>query len=966
MSVLKTKSVFIRNFHMPLWILCLVFSWSVLAQELTTYVSTLQNQGDFILSESGKSAPLIISPNDYKGVIRALKDLQSDINKVTNNESELIYSDKPEAKQIVIAGTLGKSTFIDNLVSEGKLDVQDISGKWEHYKIQVINAPIEGVDKALVIAGSDKRGTIYGIYDISEKIGVSPWYWWADTPVVHKPSLYVKSSVNHTQGPKVKYRGIFLNDEWPALSNWAHEKFGGFNSKFYQKVFELLLRLKANYLWPAMWPPRAFWNEDDKNADLANEMGIVMGTSHHEPLTRAHAEWKKKKFGAWNYATNPKRLEDFWEAGVQRSLNHETLYTIGMRGDGDEAMSEDTAIELLERVVKKQREIITNVTGKPAKKTPQLWALYKEVQEYYDQGMTVPDDVTLLLCDDNWGNIRKLPELDAKPRSGGYGIYYHFDYVGGPRSYRWINTNQIERTWEQMYLAYQHHVNNIWIVNVGDLKPMELPISFFLNLAWNPEQWYADNLQTFYTQWTKQQFGEHHTNEIADMLRMYTKYNNSIKHELLDENTYSLTHFNEWQRVAAEYAALARKSEAVKKALPEIYQDTYYQLVHFPIIASDNLVQMYYHDALNTRAAKQQRSTVNFHADKVKELFVKDSLLAVEHHTINSGKWNHMMSQTHIGYSSWNHPRTNIIPKTTRLDIPNEAKPALAVEGSDTIATQGETLTLPVFYSFNPKSHTIELFNQGQLPYDYKVVKCLKWIDKIQKKGKVKDSETLSISVKWDKLKPGITTDVIKIKTGDIMQSVAITAHKMDTSKSKGFIEQDGYIAIEADHFSSQVAPQPFQWKVVENLGKTGSSVISLPVEKGRVPLSKDSPKLSYNVHFVNKGKVKVHAYFSPTINYSTRGGMYYGLSFDDEKPLQINYDNEPTIFNYNGRVPKNWHRHVSNSIKIITTEFDIIEPGNHVLNFFRVDEGLVLQKIVIETDTLPKSYLGPLESAAN
>lgn len=961
----KNQIVSSLNIQIPLLVLCFVFSLSAFAQEegVSSYISALKDKGSFTLSTSGASTPLLVNSNDYKGVIRALKDLQTDIGKVTNSEPELVYDNKPDSKEIIIVGTLGKSTLIDDLVAQGKLDTQDISGKWEHFKIQVVNNPFKGVDKAFVIVGSDKRGTIYGIYDVSEKIGVSPWYWWADAPIVHKASLFVKPGI-YTQGPKVKYRGIFLNDEWPALSNWAHEKFGGFNTTFYKHVFELLLRLKANYLWPAMWPPREFWNEDDGNAALADEMGIVMGTSHHEPLTRAHAEWKKDKFGAWDYATNPANLEQFWKEGVQRSQNYETLYTVGMRGDGDEAMSEDTATELLEDIVKKQREIITDVTGKRAEDMPQLWALYKEVQEYYDQGMTVPDDVTLLLCDDNWGNLRKLPELDAKPRAGGYGIYYHFDYVGGPRSYRWINTNQIERTWEQMHLAYEHDVDKIWIVNVGDLKPMELPISFFMDYAWNPEKWNADNLQDFYTQWAIQQFGGLHTQEIADMLRKYTKYNNSIKHELLDENTYSLTSFNEWERVADEYAVLTKQSEAIKKQLPEAYQNAYYQLVHFPIEASDNLVQMYYHDARNSRAAVQKRNTTNFHADKVKELFKKDSLLTIEHHSINDGKWNHMMSQTHIGYSSWDHPKTNRIPKTERLVIPSEAKPAITVEGSEDIATNGETLKLPIFYNFNSKSHRIALFNQGKKAYDFKLIKCPKWISKIQKKGTVNDSEILSVSINWDKLKTGITTGFIKIKTGSIVHTVEITAHKRDTKTVKGFIEQDGYIAIEADHFSNKQEPEGFEWNIVENLGKTGASVISLPIKSGRVTLSENSPKLSYNVHFESKGKVKVHAYFSPTINYSTREGMYYGLSFDEEKPVQVNYDYEPTVFNYNGRVPKNWHKHVSNSIKIVTTEFDINDSGNHILNFFRVDDGLVLQKIVIETDTtLPKSYLGPQES---
>ena len=336
-------------------------------------------------------------------------------------------------------------------------------------------------------------------------------------PLKKRRKFILKNGIYNYGSPSVKYRGIFINDEAPAFSGWAKEKFGGVNHFVYEKIFELMLRLKANYLWPAMWG-NAFNDDDTLNPILANQYGIVMGTTHHEPMLRAQQEWKRYGKGMWNYDSNEVVLKAFWKKGIENMDSRESIVPIGMRGDGDMPMTEGSNIALLERIVKDQRQIIADVTKKPASETPQLWALYKEVQDYYDKGMRVPDDVTLLLCDDNWGNIRKLPKPGDKPRAGGYGIYYHFDYVGDPRNYKWLNTNSIPRVWEQMNLAYEYGVDRIWIVNVGDLKPMELPISFFLDYAWNTKKWNADNISDYTTQWSEQIFGQQYAKEIAKFI----------------------------------------------------------------------------------------------------------------------------------------------------------------------------------------------------------------------------------------------------------------------------------------------------------------------------------------------------------------------------------------------------------------------------------------------------------------
>jgi len=441
------------------------------------YVDPAYHPGDFSLVTRNAAATLFVDSADFPGVVRAANDLQADIERVTNRVVAVAHDEKRLGSNVIIVGTAGKSKIIDQLIRDHKIDVTAVASKWESFLIQVVPKPLPGVASALIIAGSDKRGTIYGIYDLSSQIGVSPWYWWADVPIQHHDELFVKPGTYVQGPPAVKYRGIFLNDEAPSLTGWVIEKYGTYNHEFYTKVFELLLRLKANYLWPAMWN-NAFNEDDPLNPQLADEYGIVMGTSHHEPMLRAQQEWKRHGKGLWDYSKNAEILKEFWYLGVERNKKYESIITLGMRGDGDLPMTESANIALLEKIVADQRKMIADRVNADISKVPQDWALYKEVQEYYEKGMRVPDDVTLLWCDDNWGNVRRLPTQEERKRSGGAGIYYHFDYVGDPRSYKWLNTIPIAKVWEQMNLAYHYGADRIWIVNVGDLKPMELPIDF--------------------------------------------------------------------------------------------------------------------------------------------------------------------------------------------------------------------------------------------------------------------------------------------------------------------------------------------------------------------------------------------------------------------------------------------------------------------------------------------------------
>jgi len=647
-----------------IFILVIQILWflNIQAQSIESFVTSTIDPDCFILASQGTTVPVLGDNADFSGVKLAISNLLTDFKNVTGTLTPF-YNEIPlQYKKILIIGTVGKSKYINQLIGSGLINNDEIEGKNEKFIIQTIKNPLAGIDEALVIAGSDKRGTIYGIYELSRQIGVSPWYFWADTPIRKSQNIYIKNG-KYTEGePTVRYRGIFINDEAPALTTWVKDNYGGFNHQFYEKVFELVLRLKGNFVWPAMWGS-AFFDDDTLNGSLADEMGIVISTSHHEPMGRAHNEWRRYGSGNWDYTTNSKNLNDFWREGLKRMKDWETVVTIGMRGDGDEPMSDESNIDLLEKIVSNQREIISQVTGKDAKNVPQVWALYKEVQDYYDQGMRVPDDVTLLLCDDNWGNIRKLPDLHAPKRQGGYGMYYHFDYVGGPRNYKWLNVSQVQRIWEQMNLSWQYGVDRIWVVNVGDLKPMEYPISFFLDMAWNPAAFNADNLFDHTVAFCEEQFGGNYPREAARLINLYTKYNRRVTPELLDANTYSLQNYNEFEKVVTEYQNLLLNAFRLYNLMPAQYRDTYDQLVLFPIQAMANLYEMYFAVAKNRDLIKDGNPEANIWAAKVKDCFRRDSLLTVHYHKdISGGKWNHMMDQVHIGYTYWQQPPRNSMP----------------------------------------------------------------------------------------------------------------------------------------------------------------------------------------------------------------------------------------------------------------------------------------------------------------
>ena len=923
-----------------------------LAATDSEFLSTRATRDAFRLAVDGTAAPILVDEGDHPGVRRAARDLQEDVFRVTSLRPEVVPGERT-APDVVVVGTIGRSRAIDRLVAAGRLDVTEVRGRWEASVVQVVRHPSPGVERALVIAGSDPRGTIFGVYDVSERIGVSPWYWWADVPVRRSERLFVAPGRWVRREPAVRYRGIFINDEAPALSGWTKEKFGGFNSKFYAHVFELLLRLRANFLWPAMWG-NAIADDDPASPALANEYGIVLGTSHHEPMMRAHDEWRRYGQGPWNYATNAEALRAFWAEGIRRVGDFESIVTLAMRGDGDEPMSRESNVALLEKIVADQRQMLAQ--DPRWKSAPQVWALYKEVQEYYEKGMRVPDDVTLLWCDDNWGNIRRLPTPEERDRPGGAGVYYHFDYVGGPRSYKWINTYPIPKIGEQMHLAWRYGATRLWIVNVGDIKPMEFPISFFLEYAWDPAAWPLERMHHYDEVWAERVFGPEHATAIGELLAGYTRFNSRRKPEMLEPGTYSPVNYGEVERAVRQYEELRARAEALHAALASEHKAAFFQLVLHPIRASAILHALYAAVGRNRLYAAQGRATTSEQARLARDLFRQDEELTREYNEVLSGgKWNHLMDQTHIGYTYWQQPPRNALPGIQEIQLPERGEMGVAVEGSELSwpGAPGQP-TVPALNPFDGESRSVAVFNRGREAVSFTVEASVPWLETDLREGAVGPDRTVRVSARWADVPPG-THDASLTITGSDGTNVVVKVPVVNPARPEtleGFVETNGSVAIEAEHHNRALAPKGREWKTIPGHGRTLSGVTPWPVTETATIQS--GMRLEYRVHLFREGSVDVAVHLAPTQKFQPGPGFRFGVSFDDEPPQVVNVHADES--------QAAWSRSVADGVTVATSKHTV-KPGAHVLKLWALEPGLVFQKIVIDAGGVKPSYLGPPES---
>ncbi|MQY10711.1 hypothetical protein SRB5_08240 [Streptomyces sp. RB5] len=1002
------------------------------------YISFTPGKGTFTVARGGRAVPVVVDAADHPGVVRAAGDLCDDIGRVTGAHPVLRRSRDGDVagagRELVLIGTLGRSPLIDRLVTSGKLDVTGVAGRWETSLQTVVDHPLPGVDRALVIAGSDQRGAIFGTYDVSYGIGVSPWYWWDDIIPVHRDALYVRPG-RHTQGsPAVKYRGIFINDENPALGTWAPRFFGpgkapgfegGFNADFWAKIFEVMLRLKANYLWPAVWG-RAFAEDDPENHARATEYGIVMGTSHEAPMMRGIEEWNRHAkaavrdsagtvvtpgsdpyggTGEWSFRRNADAIKAYWRDGIRRMVQQgfEGVVTLGMRGNGDVSLPDGDGIELMQEIIAAQRTILAEETGRPLTEIPQVWTLYKEVQRYWARGLRAPEDVTVVLCDDNWGNIRKHPDPAEPARSGGYGLYYHFDYVGAGRNYKWVDTTSLPNLWDQLRQAIAYGNHTLWVTNVGDLKGNEVPTQFFLDYAWNPDRWDLTALPDWLRRFAAHAFGESQASAIAAVLEEYARLQSLRKPELLNRRItldpaknpatdpsaivyddratpFSLDHHGELEGVTRRWQDLAERAEAIGSRLPGAAQDTWFELVGYPVAATANVYTLREAEFTNLRYAAQGRSATNERAARAEAGLQRDFALNERFNLrVADGKWEGFQTQPHIGYGDvarygpnapWQQPELNnvalpdeIFPAVRRIDVPDAAELGVALSGTaDWWPHATAPARLPVIsrHGTAPAPH-LELFNRGTASLDYRVESTARWLRVDTPRGTVTRQTRLTVSVDWNRAPRGTTeADLVVHASDGTTVTVTATAENPDVAGLKGFVEAGGYIAVDAEHAVRAVGGPGIRWQRIDGVGRDGAGLTPVPVTAPTQTPGGDSPHLEYEVSLLAGGEVTLWTYLSPRNPALAGTGLRYAVSFDDDAPQTV--DIIAVSGSDDGGMNNQWARNTSDNVSRTATRHTLA-AGTHRLKFWMVDPTVVVQRLLIDNGGLPDTYLGPRES---
>jgi len=995
-TIQKQKTSVKRNKKWLFFIL-LAYNWPALGQTSNTntlwtipqYISSKAQGKQFIITAAGKSSVIYVDPQDWPGVIRAAIDLGDDVRKVCGTASTVVKSTMAP-KGAILVGTIGKSKLIDQLITEKKIDVTQVQGKWESFIIQTVG-------DQLVVAGSDKRGTIYGIYDISEKIGVSPWYWWADAPVAKNSNLFFTAGKYVQGSPKVKYRGIFINDEDPSLGSWARAKFGGVNSAMYAHMFELLLRLKANFLWPAMWG-KSFNEDDPKSPALANEYGIVMGTSHHEPMMRAQKEYtdRKNDIGPWDFSSNAEKIKKFWFDGLQRNKSYDNLITIGMRGDGDVAMgngNDEDNVKTLRQVVKDQRDIIQEVYQKDPSDVPQAWAIFTEVQRYYDAGLTVPDDVTLLFCDNNWGYIRRTGPLNERNRKGGLGMYYHIDMNGGPWNDRWINTTTIPKLREQFNLAYQTGIDREWIVNVGDLKPKEMPIDFIMRYAWDPTKITADDTKAYTVKWAESIFGQTHAEEIADILSKYSKYNLWRKPEVQDTRIFSFVNYNEADRVLKLWQDLVDRAEKLNVLMPDDAKDAYYQLVLYPVKASAGVAEIYLDAGRNNLYAKQGRVSANDFASQARSLFNQDKQLSDYYNgPMADGKWKNMMSDIHIGYQRWSMPRQNTLPELKEVTPLPKPAMGIAVQGSENAWPGSETKAeLPVFDQLDNQRYYIDVFNRGTGSFRFIAKADQPWIKISGDQGTVDKEMRLYVTIDWSAMQEGIQTGLIEISQDENRIPIKVSALKKlaPVTCEPFFGGWSGEFSVPASKFSKNIPGQSAKWIPLPDLGRSEACMGIYPANAPSASLQ-NAPHLEYRIFLPDTGATKICLGILPTQDVNPARGLRIAVAIDEGQPMSIDA-RKGIVDTFNEYTPANIARskvlkplpnpapdyalvskrkprrsEIFDNLRWLDVNLPVKSSGLHTLKVYMVDPEVVLERIIVNPDDKYPSYFGAPEILHN
>ncbi len=950
----------------------------------------------FVLAETGESTAFFVEAGTEAGIRRVAEKVTEDFNSVCGRTEKVNILAEGEAlfgETAVLFAMCGKSPLLDKLEAAGRLDLSGIQGKWEVYGFFSLEEPFPGVKRALIIAGSDKRGTIYGMFRLSELMGVSPLCFWGDAVIRRQKEIVLSlPAVQIAREPSVQYRGFFINDEWPCFGNWTTEHFGGFTAKMYDKVFELLLRLYGNYLWPAMWTSSfALDGPGSEAAELADMYGIVIGNSHHEPCLRASEEWDKVRgedsiYGNdWNFSKNREGLLKYWEDGLLRSAGWESMVTIGMRGErdskvlGEEATLKDN-IDLLKDIIHCQKKLILKAGEKNGKTLPMLLALYKEVEPYYygddnTEGLCEWEelsDVILMLCEDNFGYMRTLPDEKMRKHPGGFGMYYHLDYHGGPISYEWLNSTPLTKIWEQMCEAYDYGVRKVWIVNVGDLKFNEFPLTYFMNLAYDFEGFGTEHpgRQKEYTiALLKKHFGEglseEQLTEAEWILTETVRLNGLQRPEALNPSVYHPCHYKEADRMLERAEVLEQRTEAFMSGLPFSEKEAGYSLFGFAASASANLLKMHLYASKNYLYAVQGKKQANVLAEKVTDCIERDKKLKSEWASFKDGKWRGMELASHVGFTKWNEDgfRYQLRMTVTPFDRPRMAVSATEEEaGYDKVYGKPMQLVMEDFL-YEPNTQTeIEIFNTGTGTLSYRILMpdC-DWLSCDRTEGTVEDCVRVVFSCDRSRLSGTEESAEVLVTDGDTTVSILFKAKKWNRDlPDMTFLPGKAGYVIEACHYFEKKEPEGCEIRMLADYGVSGCGMKAYPDTADFI--RGKEPSLSYRLFTEEAGSYICEIWFAPVNPLKRNGELFYGIKVNEEAAF---YENTvPKGYRAGESEDRVWSMGALKHRRICKSEV-FLTKGINKISLLLADAGLVAERLFLyREDRGPAvSYLGPPES---
>jgi hypothetical protein len=925
---------------------------------------------DFVLANERELVAMTVERAEDRAVQRAVLDLAEDLRRVTGERAPLPGNPNPRS---IVIGTLGKNKTIDALVAAGKLDTTGVRDQWESYVLQIVKNPLPGVDQALVIAGSDRRGTIYGVYELSEMIGVSPWYWWADVPPRRHAQLALHGDLKKQGPPAVKYRGIFLNDEDWGLRPWASKTFepeaGNIGPKTYAKIFELLLRLRANYIWPAMHEGTPAFNSFPTNKEIADAYGIVMGSSHCEQMLRDNVdEWHRDGQGEYNYVVNRDGVLKYWEQRVRENGKFENVYTVGMRGIHDGAMpgggTDREKAERLHHIIADQRELLARCVNTNVAQVPQIFCPYKEVLPLYRLAPDIPEDITLVWPDDNYGYIRQFSNERERRRSGGAGVYYHLSYWGAPSDYLWLATTSPALICEEMSKAWEYGARTLWVVNVGDLKPCEIGMEFFLKLAWDPHRWEGHDQAEFLKDMAVRDFGPEYSDPIPDLLRRYYHLNFQRRPEHMSvavnrppfsEELFSCSaNGDENETRLSEFHALAERAEAVGESLPAEQRDAYFELVGYPIQAAMLANEKALHLSRYYSYVAQGRASAVEYLEKARLAHEAIQVATKKYNEIAGGKWQGVMSA---------HPRDLPqfgFPKISPPPIPTGMSLGVQVEGS--LSTTGAVagLQLPEFNRLTEtelnrlmgiesiRLHFIDVFNRGDTPMPWKASADVDWIKMFNVEG-TNDSRIM-VGVDWSRAPRGDELKgTVRITGGGTTFAIAVKAFNPAGENPNAFYVEDNLRVVMSAMAISRVPGKHAEWTLVDGLGHGGilSAIMISPVTAPPCvtpeQILKESPCMKFTAWIRTPGEWKLTVHALPTFSVEAGRGPRCALSWDGAPPKIISF---PTSTSERDR---QWQENVLRNDMTATTTTLIEHPGVHTLNVWMVDPDVVIDRIVAD-----------------